>query len=273
METGINIKLEIEYDGTLFSGWQKQPVLRTVQGELEQALQRILRHPVTLFGSGRTDTGVHAICQTANFHTDNDYNLEKLRAGVNALTGDDVYIHRLRIAPPGFHARFSAVSRTYRYFIGGDRRSSSPFYRRYIWHMEGNLDSRLIEPSLVAMHGEHDFTNFSKNDPSRDNFKAVVYNTTWKKWDLGYIFEIRANRFLPRMVRRIVGQLVAAGRGEISRDATKELLDTPESPPAKVYTAPPTGLFLIDVEYENDRVNRENVSDISDWRFLHEVFY
>jgi len=272
-----NIKVSLEYDGTLFRGWQIQPEQRTVQGELEGALERILGHPVTLYGAGRTDTGVHAVCQVANFYTDSEMDPEKLKGGINSLTGDDIRVMNLEHIGSDFHARFSAVSRLYYYLVGTDERSTSPFFRRYSWYINRRIEPNRMKPSLEILKGEHDFTNLSKNDPSRDNFRSIVHEARLKEWELGFIFEIRANRFLPQMVRRIVGTLVATGEGEADPDSIGTLLGTPAIPPAKVYTAPPRGLFLAGVEYDNFRnkpsSDKGEESLKWDWRYLHEILH
>jgi len=277
MKNKFNIKATLEYDGTLFKGWQVQPGLRTVQGELEKTLRSILGHDATLYGSGRTDTGVHAVSQVANFHTDSKIKLEKLKGGVNSLTDPDMRVVDLEYVDAEFHARFSAISRSYFYLVGTDERSTSPFCRKYAWNINRRIDLRRLKRPLESLRGEYDFTNLSKRDPSRDNFKAIVNEARLKEWELGFIFEINANRFLPQMVRRIVGTLVAIGDGDVEPDSMDRLLETPGSPATKVYTAPPSGLFLAGVEYENTRATRsrkdKNESLKWDWRYLNEILH
>jgi tRNA pseudouridine38-40 synthase len=254
MEKNNNIKATIEYDGTLFRGWQRQTDVRTVQGELEEALRKILGHPVTLYGSGRTDTGVHALCQVANFHARKRIGLRELLHGVNSLTGEDMRVLALEHVPDDFHARFSALSRKYIYLIGTGQETASPFFRRYLWQTSRKIESTRIERPLARLKGEHDFTNLSKRDPCREHYRAIVYETLLKEWKLGYILEIRANRFLPQMVRRIVGTLVAIASGEEDPDSFDRLLSEDTHSFEKVYLAPASGLFLAEVEYAGNHV-------------------
>jgi tRNA pseudouridine38-40 synthase len=201
--------------------------------------------------------------------------LEKLRNSINSLTSDDIRVLSLQYVPLEFHARFSALSRTYHYLIGTDERSNSPFCRKYIWHISQNLDADLMKSQLGCVTGEYDFSNLSKNDPSRDNFMSVVRDVSLKKWELGLIFKIRANRFLPQMVRRIVGTLAAIGREEAPKDSIERLTRYPDKPPERVHMAPPTGLFLTEIEYEDNCHGKcsEKESVKWDWRYLHEILH
>ncbi|MFQ6104399.1 MAG: tRNA pseudouridine(38-40) synthase TruA [Candidatus Glassbacteria bacterium] len=275
MESTYNIKAVIEYDGTLFHGWQKQQELRTVQGELEKALSRILQQTVSLNGSGRTDAGVHAICQVANFHTMKQVELRELCSGINSLIGEDIRVRSLEFVPEDFHARFSARSRTYQYLLGTDERCKAPFCSKYIWYVGKLFDRTSIERASESLLGEKNFVNLSKNDSERDNFISTVYDLQLRQWQLGYLFEVRANRFLPQMVRRIVGILVAIGKGDIPPETTEELTreDIASSTHGRIQMAPAKGLFLTGVEYDNDQVGSEAESAEWNWRYLNEILY
>jgi tRNA pseudouridine38-40 synthase len=273
MKTERNIKAVIEYDGTLFKGWQIQPGLRTVQGELRGAFERVLGHTVSLHGSGRTDLGVHATCQVANLRTESEPDLGRLRAGVNSLIGDDVRVRSLEVAQNDFHARYSAVSRTYRYVFGTNERTLSPFFKNYLWYIGGNCDAGLVSDSCRSLIGTKDWRNLSKRDPERRSYTATVFTANIVQWELGFVLEIRANRFLPQMARRIAGTLVAVGRGTTPADILPSLLENPERPAPRVYMAPAHGLYLARVEYAHSMRGIEEEITSGNWRCLHEILH
>lgn len=267
----FNVRAVIEYDGTNFRGWQVQPNQRTVQGELEKALKTIFQKSVKLYGSGRTDAGVHAVCQVANFHPPEETALEPLRGSVNALTGDDVRVQSLRRTEPEFHARHSASSRTYRYLLGTDDRSLSPFCRKYIWNVSKPLSYKTMEAASSHFVGAKDYRHFSKHDPEREDYRSIVEHVKLMKWKLGIVFEIRANRFLPQMARRIVGTIVAIGRGE----ATPETIERTFAGEAekRTFVAPPHGLFLSRVSFDRNEFDTDHDCTTGTWRYLNEVLH
>jgi tRNA pseudouridine38-40 synthase len=274
MTTARNIKAVIEYDGTLFKGWQMQPGTRTVQGEISGALAQILGHPVILHGSGRTDTGVHALCQIANFRTHRVVDLGRLMDGVNSLVGDDVRVFSLETAHDRFHARYSAVSRTYRYLFGTDVRTLSPFLRNRAWYIGAECDSAaLMTDCCRSLIGTRDFRNLSKRDPERRDYMTIIFDARLASWELGLVLEVRAKRFLPQMMKRIAGTLVAIGRGTAPPDFLASLLDQPERPPAKVHMAPACGLYLAAVAYAPGMNGLEEEITSDHWRSLHEILH
>lgn len=268
-----NIKAVIEYDGTLFRGWQVQPRVRTVQGELRGALERVLGHEVSLHGSGRTDSGVHAICQVANFRTERDPDTDKLRDSVNSMIGDDVRIIGMEIAREDFHARCSAVSRTYRYVFGTDERTLSPFFTNYLWHIGRNCDAELMCRSCASLVGTRDWRNLSKRDPGIRNFTSTVLEASLAKWELGLVLELRAHRFLPQMMRRIAGSLAAIGRGIAPADFLSSLIENHERPVPRIYIAPAHGLYLARVEYAPELSGIEETVTRCSWRSMHEILH
>ncbi|MDT8339995.1 MAG: tRNA pseudouridine(38-40) synthase TruA [Longimicrobiales bacterium] len=242
--------LTVHYDGSGFHGWQYQPDVRTVQGEVEAVLERISGRRRALLGSGRTDTGVHATGQVAAVDLPVRWTPHRLRRALNGLLGDDVWIESVRVVPAAFHPRFDAVMRSYRYRVGLAPRAASPFHRRWCWPLEEALDRDRLDRAAAALRGEHSFRAFAKAGQEERGDRCTVHAAAWEPWsDLGLAFTITANRFLHHMVRYLVGTLVAVGAGR-RPDADVEALlrgADPEcvtSPPA-----PPQGLFLERVEY------------------------
>ena len=239
-----NIKLTVEYDGTRFCGWQKQPDQRTVQGDLEQALATVVRHPVTLFAAGRTDSGVHALGQVVNFRTTSELGLERIVRGANALTGTDIAVTEAAEAGPDFHARHSARGRHYVYFL---MRGPSA-----LWAGRAVRPRRFpeIEPmNRAAAHlvGEHDFAAFSCRTPDEEGTRSHVFYAGWEPWERGLAFRIGAVRFLYRMVRCIVGRCLEIGGGGEDPDTFAAALRSPERRGERV--APASGLYLVSVDY------------------------
>jgi tRNA pseudouridine38-40 synthase len=240
-----NIKLLLEYDGTSFAGWQVQPGQRTVQGVLEEALQKITGDRVALTGSGRTDAGVHASGQVANFRTERDIPLKAFNQGMNAILPGDVAVLAAEEAEPDFHARFGAKSRRYRYQIVTRR---SPLLERYAWRMTYPVKFGVMPELCQVISGKHDFTAFASAQAEVENFNVHVTHAEWR--DLGGVlsFEIRADRFLHNMVRILVGTMVDAARGQIEPGSVREILESRDRSRAGK-TAPACGLCLVKVEY------------------------
>lgn len=240
------IKLTLEYDGTDFCGWQYQPDARTVQGELERALVSLMQEQVTLVGSGRTDSGVHARGQVAHFQTHSSMPLESIRRGLNSLTGNDITILSSEQAAPGFHARYSATRRWYRYTISQRRHAIG---RHYAWFCKFSLDLDAIRAASQFLVGEHDFRAFSQARAEAHHYLCRVIQISWSEHEDTLLFDIIANRFLHNMVRIIVGTLVLVGRGRLSPPAVAEILSTRDRTLAG-FTVPPQGLCLMRVYYD-----------------------
>lgn len=255
-----NIRLTIAYDGTDFVGWQIQKNGRSVQGCLQDALASIHGHPVDLNGAGRTDSGVHADGQVANFHTD----IDSIPAGrfTNALNGilpRDVRVVRSEEVCDEFHARYDAVRRTYRYYLI-HASVISPSLARYTCRVTIAPDIARLNRMASVLVGEHDFTTFSgpiesnwiyDSPPSR---VRTIHSAAFYPEGARIVFEISANGFLWRMVRSIVGTLLEmSGRGD-DRDAFEAILDARDRSLAGT-TAPAWGLFLHRVEYGQDGVH------------------
>ena len=250
----MNYKLLLQYDGTDFHGWQIQGELRTVQGELTQALSLIDGRSVNVHGSGRTDAGVHAEGQVASVEINREISTAKLRAAINGNTGKDVRVVSVETVPDDFHARYSALEKTYVYRIVNGP-VMSPFWWRYAHHDARRLDLESMKQAAQLFCGKHDWTAFSAAQPDvEDRVRTVTRVEILERPDErshAPLIEIRvsANGFLRYMVRAMAGTLMAVGRGELDRDPIGKALVTGSRPVAAV-TAPACGLTLVSVRYE-----------------------
>jgi tRNA pseudouridine38-40 synthase len=242
-----NLRLTVEYEGTHFHGWQRQPAVRSVQGELEDALATLVRHPVTLYAAGRTDRGVHALGQVASFRTSSELPVERIRRGANALTGHDVVVRDVREVGPDFHARHSARARHYCYLVTGER---SALWAARALYIRGALDLNLMHASAGALVGEHDFAALSCQADEEDGTRSRVLYARWEPWPRGWMFRVGAVRFLYHMVRCMVALGLEIGLGRRPPDALRAALAEPTARCRLV--APAHGLYLAAVDYEDD---------------------
>lgn len=247
------VQLVLHYDGAGFSGWQRQPEQRTVQSVLEAALSRLCDRPVAALGSGRTDAGVHARGQAVGVRVPDRWDVQKLRRALNAILPADVWVAAAAEMKDEFHARYSAVSRRYRYFVGTDEAAHSPFRGRYELAVEQPLDRGALDAAAAHLPGEHCFRGFAVlgTAPAHDDHRCHVADARWHDRAGGLVFDIEANRFLHHMVRFLVGTMldVAAGRRPLA-DVPRLLAATGNSetsPPA-----PAHALFLEAVTYPPD---------------------
>lgn len=244
-----NFKLTIEYDGGAYHGWQRQAGDRTVQEELEQALRRMTQQPITLIASGRTDAGVHALGQVANFTCETRISPEAFKKGLNSMLGGAIVIHRCEIVPRSFHSRYDAVSKTYRYRIRNHHRPRA-IGRQYHWHVRAPLDMSAMQAASRHLLGSHDFTTFEGAGSPRQHSVREIQRAEWILCgDHCLEFFIQANGFLRFMVRNIVGTLVEVGRGKRSPGDIPGLLAARDRSLAGP-TAPAQGLCLMEVEYK-----------------------
>jgi len=243
----VNIKLTIEYDGTNYRGWHMQPNGPTIQSILEQAVSTFFGAPTRVTGSGRTDAGVHALGQVVNFFCDREPDLHKLQRGLNALTPDDISIKDAEIVPDSFDARRNGRSRTYEYRIL-NRPAPSPFYLHYAWHLHDSLDVWRMRKAIPCLEGEHDFSSFRAAGCDAPHPIRTVYRVSLDQSGHLLVFTIEATAFLRHMARNIVGTLVEVGRGLRGPESFSELLEVRDRTQAGP-TAPPHGLFLIEVKY------------------------
>ena len=243
-----NIKLVVEYDGGNYKGWQVQKSDPTVQGVIEEKLGIILNQQTRIVGSGRTDAGVHALNQVAHFFTKSKMELEPLKKGLNSLLPPDIVIKELVEVDAEFHARYSAKSRVYKYLIwNGD--TLSTFYRRFSWQVPQQLDIGQMRKAAGCLIGLHDFTSFQGADSKNHSVEREIIRFTVrgreKRW---FITSIEATAFLRHMVRNIMGVLVEVGKGNMTVEEFRGILEARDRRRAGV-PAPPQGLFLKEVKY------------------------
>ena len=243
-----NIKLLIEYDGTNYQGWQVQPKGPTIQGILEEKIGLLTGQPVQLFGSGRTDSGVHALGQVAHFKTQSQMDIHTIRRALNSLLPHDIVIQKAEEVDEGFHARKYSKSKIYEYRIL-NRNLRSAFHRGYVWHIPQKLNLTEMKKATQSLIGEHDFSAFrTVGSPTRTTVRRVI-RAEWKRGRDGLIrFEIEANGFLKQMVRSIIGTLVEIGKGRMEAAEIREILNSRDRKEAGP-TAPAQGLFLKEVKY------------------------
>jgi tRNA pseudouridine38-40 synthase len=240
------VMMVLEYDGGVFHGWQRQKDVRTVQGELERVLATVLGESVTVTGAGRTDAGCHATHQVASFATGGGMPLDRLARALNGLLRGEVVVKDIAPAAEGFNARFSAVSRTYRYSIA---RSPTALFRDRVWIVQRPLDASAMAEGASLLAGAWDFSGFAKGDRGGDrNPVSRVLRAGWSEWELGLAFKIEADRFIQGMVRTIVGTMVRIGTGRIPPGCVKEILEGSGALRGGP-CAPARGLCLVDVKY------------------------
>jgi tRNA pseudouridine38-40 synthase len=243
-----NIRLLIEYDGTNYQGWQVQPKGSTIQGTIEEKLALLTGEPVRLIGSGRTDAGAHAFGQVAHFKTQSQMDVRSIQRALNSLLPPDILIQKVKEDEEGFHAQKQSKSKVYEYRIL-NRNLRSVFHRGYAWHIPQKLDLEEVKKAARNLIGEHDFSSFrSTGTPTRTAVRRVI-RAEWKRGRGGLIrFEIEANGFLKQMVRAVVGTLVEVGRGKISAEEFRKIIESKDRKKAGP-TAPAHGLFLKEVKY------------------------
>ena len=250
-EEETSLALTLHYDGGAFFGWQSQRYERTVQGELETAIERLTEVYQTVMASGRTDRGVHATGQVASVTVPIRWTPTAFRKAINAILPDDIWVKEVQAVPRAFHPRYDAIARTYVYRIGLNEEAFSPFLRRWCWCIPQTLDRGLLEKAAARIVGDHSFAAFAKSGQPERGTRCAVSSALWEPWEeLGLTFTITANRYLRHMVRYLVGTMVEIGRGGRPPDDLFRLVEQSvsqgrgTSPPA-----PARGLFLAAVEY------------------------
>lgn len=242
------IKTTVAFDGAEYSGWQSQPHGKTVQQALEAVLSRILNETISVAGSGRTDTGVHALGQVAHFVTSGHIDTAALKKGANCLLPPSIHIQDMADADENFHARFRARKRVYWYLIW-NRPERSPFFYRYSWHIKKPLDTAAMHRAARVLQGVQDFSSFQGADREQVQPVREVYFAGCRQIRASVVlFVIQANAFLKHMVRNIVGTLVDVGAGRLTVDDFRAILHAHDRRLAGI-TAPPQGLFLRKVLY------------------------
>lgn len=245
----MRFKLTIEYAGTRYSGWQIQQNARTVQGELQRAIQEATgAKAFELYGSGRTDAGVHALAQVAHLDIRSAPPAESLRRRINDVLPSDINVLRVDPAKPRFHARHDAVARSYIYQVA---RRRTAFAKPFVWWVKDDLDADRMRAAARAFVGFHDFQAFSDDDPTEKSTEVLVDACELHEDEDLLIVHIEGSHFIWKMVRRLVGVIVEVGRGGLTVDRAAALLKTPSDLPARL-TAPASGLFLERVYYAGD---------------------
>ena len=242
-----NIRLDICYDGTRYNGWQRQTAHdNTIQGKLETALSRILGEPIEISASGRTDTGVHARGQVANFHTGSRMDCAELLCELRKYLPEDIGIYSCREVSPRFHARLNALEKTYQYRLWN---SDSPcvFDRRFVAVMEEELDLEAMGAAAQFLLGTHDFSAFCANKKMKKSTVRTIKSFTIERVGEELRFTVTGNGFLHNMVRILVGTLIEVGRGERSADSIPELFGGKREQAG--FLAPGKGLCLMEVRY------------------------
>ena len=258
-----NIRLTIAYDGNGYVGWQRQPEDKgiSVQQRVEEAVSEMLDHPATITGAGRTDSGVHAFGQVANFTCDKPVPVEKIQTILNNILPDDIRIMEVGAAAPDFHARFTPHEKRYRYLIEQEPRVSA-FANHYSWNVGEMLNIPAMQNAALALVGEHDFRNFTLSGVSATNFVRRISSVEiyepyeskfyfpWQQLNSPLVIDVTGNGFLYKMVRLIVGRLVAVGQGRIPSRAIFGYLNGDFN--ENIAPAPAQGLYLDHIWYEGD---------------------
>lgn len=243
-----NVKIIIEYDGTDYHGWQCQADLPTLQKTIEDAIRKITRENVKITGSGRTDAGVHALGQVANFFIETQMDADTLRKALNSTLPQDISIIKAQEVPDGFHAQFSSRSKVYEYRIF-NRPHPPALQRNRVWHIQDKLDTKKMREAAAYLEGTHDFSVFATADITVKTTVRTVKRVHVKRTREEIILiEIEADGFLKRMVRMITGTLVETGRGKLTPEGFAQILAEGQKT-KNVFTAPPGGLFLKKVIY------------------------
>jgi tRNA pseudouridine38-40 synthase len=241
----FNYKLTTQYDGTAYAGWQIQDNAVTVQEVISNAVKQILQEEINLIGAGRTDAGVHALGQVANFIVSQQLDLSKFKYSLNSVLPKDISIADIKIVDEGFHSRFSARKRSYIYLISNQK---SPFFERYSYTYFSELKTEKLNEISSSLIGSKDFTSFSKINPEVQNKICEVYEARWRSQKNLLIFYIEANRFLYGMVRAIVGSILREYSSDDESICIKNIFAQNDRN-AAADAVPAKGLFLYKVKY------------------------
>ncbi len=243
-----NIKLTIEYDGKDFNGWQKQPNKLNIQGEIERAIKEITGEDVELFASGRTDAGVHAIAQIANFKTNSNFQIEKYPIALNSKLKKSIRIQNAELVDERFHSRYNCKKKTYKYIINNSKYGSA-IYRNLEYFLPNKLDIEAMQKAAKYFEGEHDFKAFKASGTSSKSSTRTIYNAEVKKDGDRIIIELTGNGFLYNMVRIIAGTLIEVGQGKINPEKIPKIIESKDRREAG-RTLPPYALYLVKVNYD-----------------------
>ena len=252
-----NLKLTIEYEGSAYAGWQFQPEQKTVQGTIVDAIEQVTQQRVNLVGAGRTDAGVHALGQVANFRVDHQLETDRFANAINYYLPDDIRIHKSEQVDHDFHSTCDATFRQYRYLVAHDR---SAIYRGLRWECGLKLDLDDLNQVASEIVGEHNFASFCVTSSLKEDNRCRIASSQWSRSGELYIYEIRGNRFLHNMVRGLVGSMVnivgkPADKNPLNltferfRDIISLSVDSAIDPERVGFTAPAHGLYMVAVGY------------------------
>ncbi len=242
-----NLRLEVCYDGTRYRGWQRLPGAdNTIQGKLESALSRILSQEIEVTGSGRTDSGVHALRQTVNFHCDSTMHCDELLQQLRRYLPEDIGIYSVKDVSPRFHARLNALRKTYRYRIWNSEQPCV-FDRRYVTVFPQSLDVQAMETAAAYLIGTHDFSAFCANKHYKKSTVRTIFALKLERTGQELQITVTGNGFLHNMVRIMVGTLVEVGMHERTAESVSELFGKKRESAGRLM--PPEGLCLMEVEY------------------------
>ena len=240
---------EVSYKGTAYQGWQKQPEGPTVQETIEKVLSKILNSPITIYGSGRTDAGVHAQKQYFHFDSDKDIDIGKFRYSVNCCLPKDIFINKIYPVSDDFHARYSAKGKKYTYIMRLDERN--PFNYEFEYSVPYEIKVNLLMEKLKEFEGTHNFRDFTSKEEDQDGYIRTIYAV-----EVSYIEQVKqfivsfvGNGFMRYQIRFMVGSALAIASGKESVDYIKKHLDNEKEREIVSYKAPAEGLFLVDVNY------------------------
>lgn len=240
-----NYRFIIQYDGTNYAGWQVQANAVTIQQKIIDVIEVIIKEKVNLIGSGRTDAGVHALGQVANFKTEKEIDVFKFQHSLNAILPKDISIIKTEKVPVEFHSRFDAKKRSYLYLIC---KNKSPFYGKFSYSFHYKLNSSTLNELSKSLIGQKDFTSFARQNTETNNKICNIYEAYWKEWKGMIIFKIEADRFLHGMVRAIVGTILNAAKNCNSLKSIEKIFEAKRRSAAGE-AAPAKGLFLYKVKY------------------------
>lgn len=245
----MRLLCKVSYKGTNYQGWQKQPNAPTIQETIEKVLSQILNTEINIYGSGRTDAGVHAINQYFHFDLEKDADLGRLRYSTNCLLPDDIFISEIKVVSDDFHARFSAKTKTYSYLIRlGER---NPFDYELTTNIPYDIDINLLSDILKEFVGEHDFKDFTSKEEDDNSFvrQVISVDVAFKAESNQFVITLTGNGFMRYQIRNMVGSAIAVASGKENRDFIKYHLSNKKEREIVSYKAEPNGLYLSDVNY------------------------
>ncbi len=242
-----NIRLTIEYDGKDFDGWQKQPKKLNIQGEIERAIEELTGQKVELIASGRTDAGVHALGQVANFKTSSDFPVEKFPIAINSKLKKSIRIKNAEEVDEKFHSRYNCKEKTYRYIINNSKQGTA-IYRSLEYFMPVKLNVEEMKRAIKYFEGEHDFKAFKASGTSSKTSVRKIYKARIEEKNERIIIELTGNGFLYNMVRIISGTLVDVGLGKIKPEKIEDIINSGDRKRAGK-TLPAHALYLVEVKY------------------------